>query len=195
MTLGIFWVGQHRQLNHLQRADRDLTWLHSWFLATVALMPFSTRRLAEFIELRTALLVYCCNIKPAQLLRTGTAERIVTAIDRRIVSAQSWNALGAALCFTYCSITFIFLLQLNCALAPRFRPRHTRLGRAQRRTRRISQLAHAMRKLRSRCDRSLMGTLGVRQMHSAYSRMVRSEEKLPERAVFKMDIAVQLCPS
>jgi uncharacterized membrane protein len=43
LTLGIFWVGQQTQLNQLERADRDLAWLHIWFLAAVAIMPFSTR--------------------------------------------------------------------------------------------------------------------------------------------------------
>ena len=32
MTLGIFWVGQQSQLNHLERSDRSLSWLHMAFL-------------------------------------------------------------------------------------------------------------------------------------------------------------------
>lgn len=70
-------------------------------------------------------ILYCTwsYAKRAQLIRAGTAEHIVTAIDRRIITAQSLYALGAALCFinTYCSIAFIFLVQLNYALAPPFR--------------------------------------------------------------------------
>jgi uncharacterized membrane protein len=137
LTLGIFWVGQQTQLNQLERVNRDLAWLHIWYLAAVALMPFSTRLLAEFIEYRTALLVYWCNIlalgtilfstwryaRCAHLIRPATAAHIVAVIDRRIVSAQCLYAFGAALCVinTYCSIVFIFLVQLNYALAPRFR--------------------------------------------------------------------------
>ena len=137
LTLGIFWIGQQTQLNHLQRSDRDLAWLHILYLAAVALMPFSTRLLAEFIEYRTALLVYWCNIfilgitlyctwwyaKRAHLTRAELPVQVTTAIDRRIVTAQSLYALGAALCLinTYCSIAFIFLVQLNYALAPSFR--------------------------------------------------------------------------
>jgi uncharacterized membrane protein len=136
LTLGIFWVGQQTQLNQLERADRDLAWLHIGYLAAVAFMPFSTRLLAEFIELRTALLIYWFNIlvlgvmlyctwsyaKRAQLIRAGTSEEIVTAVDRRIVTAQSLYALGAALCFfsTYWSIAFIFIVQLYYVVAPRF---------------------------------------------------------------------------
>ena len=28
MTLGIFWVGQQTQPNHLTRSDRSLSWIH-----------------------------------------------------------------------------------------------------------------------------------------------------------------------
>ena len=31
-TLGIFWVGQQTQLNHLERSSRSLTWIHLAFL-------------------------------------------------------------------------------------------------------------------------------------------------------------------
>ena len=31
MTLGIFWLGQYTQLNHLQRSSRSLTWIHLAF--------------------------------------------------------------------------------------------------------------------------------------------------------------------
>src|SRR2546425_1285953 len=41
MTLGIFWVGQQTQLNHLVRSDRNLTWIHIAFLCAVAIMPFA----------------------------------------------------------------------------------------------------------------------------------------------------------
>lgn len=124
LTLGIFWVAQQTQLNQLARATRDLAWLHIWFLAAVALMPFSTMLLAEFIEDRVALVVYWSNVlllgiilyctwtyaKRAQLTSKDTTPEIVASIDRRIVTAQSLYALGAALCVinTYCSIAFIF---------------------------------------------------------------------------------------
>ena len=51
LTLGIFWLGQQTQLNHLERSNRDLTWLHFVFLAIVTVLPFSTRLLADFLDL------------------------------------------------------------------------------------------------------------------------------------------------
>jgi len=62
LTLGIFWVGQQRQMNQLQSSDRHLTWIHMAVLFAVTLMPFSTKLLAEFITYCTALLAYWINI-------------------------------------------------------------------------------------------------------------------------------------
>lgn len=131
MTLGIFWVGQQTQLNYLSRSERSLTWIHIWFLAAMAIMPFSTALLSEFTRYRTALLVYWSNILVAGIALYATwkcaialgvvREDVPRAIERRIVIAQSLYALGAALCVisTYWSIGFIVLVQLNYAIAPR----------------------------------------------------------------------------
>jgi uncharacterized membrane protein len=50
LTLGIFWVGQQTQLNHIERSNRDLTWIHLGFLFSATLMPVSTRFLIEFAQ-------------------------------------------------------------------------------------------------------------------------------------------------
>src|ERR1022692_44450 len=62
MTLGIFWVGQQSQLNHLARSDRSLSWMHVLFVFAVSMTPFSTMLLAGFIAYRIALLVYWVNL-------------------------------------------------------------------------------------------------------------------------------------
>ena len=136
MTLGIFWVGQQTQLNQFARADRNLAWIHIAFLCAVALTPFTTSLLAEFIHYRTALVVYWFNIlllgltlywswsyaTRASLLSEDVPGEIHPAVVRRIVIAQSLYAAGAALCFfnTYFSIAAIVLVQVNYAIAPRF---------------------------------------------------------------------------
>jgi uncharacterized membrane protein len=135
LTLGIFWVGQQTQLNLLNRSDRNLSWLHLTFLAAVAVMPFSTELLGEFITFRTALLIYWANILllgvimyaawsyavRAGLVNEETPDFVSSAIKRRIVVAQTLYAVGAALCVvsTSWSIGFIVLVQLNYAIAPR----------------------------------------------------------------------------
>jgi uncharacterized membrane protein len=137
LTLGIFWVGQQTQLNHLARSDRHLTWIHIAFLFAVTLTPFSTMLLAEFITYRLALLVYWINVLllgvvlyatwgytiRARLTRDNMPADAPAAICRRIMIGQALYALGASLCVvsTYLSITFIVLVQINFAIAPRFR--------------------------------------------------------------------------
>lgn len=135
MTLGIFWVGQQTQLNQLERADRDVTWLHFVFLAVVTVLPFSTRLLTDFMTFRVAFLVYWGNIfmlgaslyaawaytERAGLIRPGAAPLISHAIRRRIVIAQSLYAVGAlaGLFSVPLGIGLIILIQLNYALAPK----------------------------------------------------------------------------
>ncbi len=135
MTLGIFWVGQQTQLNHLARTDRSLTWIHLAFLLTVSIMPFSTTLLAEFTTYRTALLTYWLNILAlgatlffswicatgSGRIKTDVPPHVSTVIKRRILVAQGLYAIGAVLCFVdnYWSIGFIVAVQLNYAVAPR----------------------------------------------------------------------------
>jgi uncharacterized membrane protein len=136
LTLGIFWVGQQTQLNHLARSHRGLAWIHLAFLLAVTLTPFSTMLLAEFVAFRTALLIYWLNIlllgltlylswncaTHLALVQSDLGPEVPRAIKQRIIIAQSLYALGALLCIvsTYLSIAFIVLVQLNYAIAPRF---------------------------------------------------------------------------
>jgi uncharacterized membrane protein len=135
MTLGIFWLGQQTQLNQIERADRNLAWLHFTFLAVITLMPFSTRLLAEFLAYRIAFFAYWANIllagvtlmacwlytERAKLVREDAPPELSRAIARRIFYAQALYAFGAALGLIYVDlgIGFIFLVQLNYVIAPR----------------------------------------------------------------------------
>jgi uncharacterized membrane protein len=137
LTLGIFWNGQQTQLSYLARADRHLSWIYLAFLAFIALMPFSTSLLAEFITLRLALLLYWANIAVlgvviyaawlyairGRLLSEDVPTEVLALVKRRILVAQALYAFGALLSFTplgtYGSIAWIVLVQLNFAVAPR----------------------------------------------------------------------------
>jgi uncharacterized membrane protein len=135
LTLGIFWLGQQTQLNQLERSNRDITWLHFVFLGVITVLPFSTRLLADFIEYRTAFLVYWFNIvllgaslyatwtcaERANLIREEAQGDISRAVKRRIVLAQSLYAIGALAGFVNVTlgITLIMLIQLNYAIGPR----------------------------------------------------------------------------
>jgi uncharacterized membrane protein len=138
MTLGIFWVGQQTQHDALSHTDRAYTWFHIAFLLTVCLLPFSTALLAEFITYRSALLVYWVNLlllgllllagwhraKWFGLVKKDSPPDIDQVFVRRVVLAQTLYAFGAALCVfsTWWSIGFIFAVQINYVIAPRFRP-------------------------------------------------------------------------
>jgi len=135
MTLGIFWVGQQTQLNHLSNSNRSLSWIHLVFLFAVSITPFSTMLLAEFTAYRLALVVYWLNIlllgttlyvswtcaMESGLVKDDMPTHIGVAVKRRILVAQILYALGALLCIfsTYWSIALIVLVQLNYAVAPR----------------------------------------------------------------------------
>jgi uncharacterized membrane protein len=134
LTLGLFWVGQQTQLNFLAQGDRHLTWLHLTFLFAVAVMPFSTALMAEFIAYRIALLVYWVNLalfggllfatwryaENAQLVKPDVPD-LRAGLQRRVIIGQALYAFGALLCVfdTRWSIGFIVLVQLNYAIAPR----------------------------------------------------------------------------
>src|SRR6202048_3816372 len=62
MTLGIFWVGQGTQIGQLARSNRHYVWLQLAFLLAVTLVPFSTQLLANFPNLKLALVEYWLNI-------------------------------------------------------------------------------------------------------------------------------------
>ncbi len=134
MTLGIFWVGQQTQLNHLEQSNIRLSWIHIGFLFFVTITPFSTALLAEFTAFRIALVAYWLNIlflglalyaswgcaTRAGLVKHDIAPEVPAAVCRRIVVAQALYAVGALLCIisTQWSIAFIVLLQLYYVLAP-----------------------------------------------------------------------------
>ncbi len=135
MTLGIFWVGQQTQLNHLSSSNIRLSWIAALLLTAVTVIPFSTALLAEFIAYRIALLAYWLNIfclgaalylswgcaTKSRLVKDDIGLDVPAAVCRRIEIAQALYALGALLCIvnTRWSIAFIVLVQLYYALAPR----------------------------------------------------------------------------
>jgi uncharacterized membrane protein len=135
LTLGIFWLGQQAQLNHLKHSSRSLTWIHLAFLFMVTMVPFSTALLAKFPRYRLALVVYWLNLLllgaalywswvcalGSGLVKSEIPAAVSDAIKRRIVIAQSLYAFGMLLCVisNYLSIAFIVLVQLNYVFAVR----------------------------------------------------------------------------
>ena len=120
-----------------ERSDRSLARIHIAFLLFVSILPFATTLLAEFPEYRVALLAYWLNIlflgaalyfnwvcaAGTGLVKSDMPAHVSSAIKKRIVIAQALYAFGALLCVvnTYWSTALIIAVQLNYAIAPRFR--------------------------------------------------------------------------
>jgi uncharacterized membrane protein len=97
-------------------------------------LPFTTAFLSEYINFKFAVAIYWLNIlliglmlyfnwnyadKHGSLAVAGEEKaRIGKAIRSRILTGQSFYALGTLLCFvsTYISIAVIFMVQLSYAL-------------------------------------------------------------------------------
>jgi len=138
MTLGIFWTGHTMQFSFIEKSDRHLNWLSLFFLLFVSILPFTTAFLSEHISFRLSIAVYWLNIfalgaglylhwwyadKNGYTSLAGEERETVNkAVRQRIIIAQTLYAIGALLCFisNYLSITFIIIVQLNYAIAPRF---------------------------------------------------------------------------
>ena len=136
LTLGIFWMGQQALLARLERSDRTMSWLQIFFLSIVSLMPFATSVLAGHMGLRTAIGLYWVVLALLGLtlglglrhavrndLLGDDPQAVAAPLGRRIAFAQALYAVGALLCLVnpLLSVGFIFLVQLNFAVAPRVR--------------------------------------------------------------------------
>ena len=134
LTLGIFWSAQQVQLICFVQGDRHLTWIHIAFLATVAVTPFSTGLVENFIHLRIAMALFWLNLlllgsvlyaswryaTANGLVRDDVSLETKSAIGRRIVLAQALYAVGFAVCIfgTILSIVAIAAVQFVLAFAP-----------------------------------------------------------------------------
>jgi len=134
LTLTIFWFGQQAQHGLMAEMDRRLATLHLVFLGFIALLPFSTDLLAEFLSYRLAVAVYWLNMLALGamlyaawayagrngLLAPEADETVRRRVRQRIVMAQVWWAIGAALSIIHplLSVGVIFVIQLVYAIAP-----------------------------------------------------------------------------
>ncbi|HNE50283.1 MAG: TMEM175 family protein [Chitinophagales bacterium] len=133
MTTGIFWMGHSAQYKHIEKSDRNLSWINLIFLLTVTLLPFTTSFLGDYTDFRFPIFIYWVNILSMGVLlyihwkyackKEFISKEAIAELDKpmrkRIIVAQSLYFLGALLCFInpYLSIAFIIFVQLNYAFA------------------------------------------------------------------------------
>lgn len=112
VQLGIYWTGHRAQCNFLRREDHTLRWIALLFLALVALVPFSTQLLGDFLVHRLALAVYAANVSALslvlcwhwlhatngrRLVEEGLEPAVVSTGVRRCLTAPLLYALALAL--------------------------------------------------------------------------------------------------
>lgn len=94
LVLGTFWVGHHYQFHSIRRVDRSLLWINIGFLCTVALMPFSTAFLGEYLQQPVGAVVYGSNLLLAGVFLYAQW-RYATAGHRLVAADLSDTAIRA----------------------------------------------------------------------------------------------------
>jgi uncharacterized membrane protein len=139
LALGVFWNGQHNQGNYFARADRGLAWITMFFLAVVAVLPFTTSLLADYLGLRAAFALYCIHLvvlgfagyaawaytERAGLTVSGSGGEVGREILRRIAMFQALILVGLVAGLTlgvHVGMAVVFVCLALAALAPRIDP-------------------------------------------------------------------------
>jgi uncharacterized membrane protein len=106
-TIGIIWINHHAVFGYIRRVDRGLLLLNLLLLMWVALIPWPTDMLAEYMRAsggdeRTAALVYALTMTlmgasfGAMLLYAGRRLHVPLAATRRFVVGTPIYALSIA---------------------------------------------------------------------------------------------------
>lgn len=115
VLLGVYWVGHRNQFAFIERTDHHLHWLNIFFLAFVALIPFTTETLSRHPADSAAILLYGLNLivigvilcghwlyaVRAGLLREGISRAVVVTGVRRCLLAPCGYLLAMALSFMW----------------------------------------------------------------------------------------------
>ena len=90
LMLGVMWFHHHRQFSWIKQSDSILVWTNIIYLMFVALLPFSTSMVGEFIEERIPVFIYGGNFIACWIFRyilwsyaTGNYRLVDRNIDPR----------------------------------------------------------------------------------------------------------------
>ena len=67
--LGLMWFHHHRQFSQIRQSDSVLVWTNTVYLMFVAILPFSTSMLGEYIEERLPVFIYGGNFIACWIFR------------------------------------------------------------------------------------------------------------------------------
>ena len=68
-VLGMVWLSHHRIFHYIKQANPMLIWINILFLMFIALVPFSTRLMADYLWQQVPFVVYGINLFLALILR------------------------------------------------------------------------------------------------------------------------------
>jgi uncharacterized membrane protein len=106
LVLGVIWINHHLMFHHIKRSDSRLVWINILMLMFVALVPFSTSLLGEYMQTQAAIVAYGANILLCLVMgfalwtyATGRYRLVDSDIDPKLVRRTKFMFLVAALLF------------------------------------------------------------------------------------------------
>lgn len=61
-VLGFQWVGHHAIYRYVRRVDRKMIWMNFIYLLAIAMLPFSTGLIGDYIDHRLPIIIYAINM-------------------------------------------------------------------------------------------------------------------------------------
>ena len=125
LMLGFMWIFHHRQFSHIKRTDNVFSWINIIALMFVALLPFSTSLLGEYIDEWVSVLIYggnflACTIARyiAWLYATGNYRLVDKDIDPREVKIpKMWLPMSIIVIFIGMGVSFLSTIASICIFA------------------------------------------------------------------------------
>jgi uncharacterized membrane protein len=106
LVLGVMWINHHLMFHHIRRADSRLVWINILMLMFVALVPFSTSLLGEYMQTQAAVVAYGANMLLTLIMGfilwayvTGKHRLVDRDIDPNLVKRTKIMFLVASLLF------------------------------------------------------------------------------------------------
>jgi TMEM175 potassium channel family protein len=71
LIAGVWWNAHHRNFGHIRSSDSTLRWLNLLFLLWIALLPFFTKILDQYINLQLGVVLYAADQAAAGIFLTS----------------------------------------------------------------------------------------------------------------------------
>jgi uncharacterized membrane protein len=114
VILGYFWIIHDRQFHHIKKVDRTFLWISIFYLMFIAVIPFSTQLLGQYINQKIAIITYGLNLivilslnylywwyatKNYRLVDDNLNFKLITAASRKILIAFIFYTIAIIMSF------------------------------------------------------------------------------------------------